>query len=459
MGITNQLIQNCSDIVYHKLPVEVIDRTKYLLLDYLGVATRGMLSESGQAAQRMVARQENNMGRAVVIGTDISVGPSDAALINGIAAHSIEMDDVVNAASLHPAVTIMSTALAAGHISGCNGKQMIEAIVAGYEVVVRLGMALDPAAHYEQGFHPTATCGTLGSAITAAKLLKLTDSEMTNALGIAGSQAAGSMEYLSDGSFTKRFHGGWAAHSGLIAALLAKEAFTGPGTIIEGKFGFLNSYSPRPKPELVLKDWGNPFQVLATSIKPYACCRYKQGPIDGIIQIMQENQLTPDDVDSVILAVLKAGFALVVQPEELKQNPRSIVDAQFSMPFGAAVAILYGKATLEEYTLDKIRSPEVKNMMRRIRCVEDDEIEKDFPKKWPARATIKTTDGKKFETKIDYPKGDPENSLSWDELIQKFKGLVQPVFSKEQIDRIIDRVLSLEKIDRFDEFSAVLIKK
>lgn len=456
MSITQQLVQRCIDIVYTKLPEEVIDRSKYLLLDYLGVAAQGMLSESGLAAKRMVAGQENHPGSAVVVGTDMTASPAGAALVNGIAAHSIELDDVVNAASLHPAVTVMSAALAAGQLTGCSGKQLIEAIVAGYETTIRLGMALDPAAHYEQGFHPTATCGTLGAAVCAAKLLHLAPEEMSSALGIAGSQAAGSLEFLSDGSFTKRFHGGWAAHSGLLAALLAREAFTGPGTIIEGKFGFLSAYSPRPKPELVLRDWGNPFQVLATSIKPYACCRYKQGPIDGILLIMHQNKLSPADIDTVELAILKAGFALVVDPPELKRNPRTIVDAQFSMPFGAAVAILFGNAALDEYTEENLESPEVHQMMQRVHCVENEAIEKEFPLKWPARAVITTVQGKTYESWIEFPKGDPENPLSWDELIQKFNRLVQPVFSPGRCDRIVAQVRSLEKIAHIRDLTELL---
>jgi len=280
MNETGELIRKCQAIDFNHLPPGVVDRTKYLLLDYLGVAARGALSDSAAAARKMVANLESVPNGATVIGTQQTASPPYTALLNGIAAHSIELDDVVNEASLHPGVTVMSAALAAGHMANCSGKRLIAGIVAGYEVAIRLGIGLDPAAHYARGFHPTATCGTLGSAITAAKILDLNAVEMKNALGISGSQAAGLMEFLSDGAFTKRFHAGWAAHSGLLAALLAREGFTGPGSVIEGKFGFLKSYSDRPAPARILSDWGTPYQVLKTSIKPHACCRYKQGPID-----------------------------------------------------------------------------------------------------------------------------------------------------------------------------------
>ena len=379
MKLTQEIAHRCHRLNYRTLPKAVVDRVKYLLLDYIGVAARGSLTESSRPVQRLVSSMESPQAGAVVIGTAIKASPSYAALANGTASHSLELDDVVNEASLHPAVAIMTTALAAAHIAGCTGKEFITAVVAGYEVAIKLGIALDPAAHYAQGFHPTGTCGTLGAAITAAKILNLDQESTLNALGIAGSQAAGSMEFLSDGAFTKRFHPGWAAHSGIIAALLARNHFTGPGTIIEGKFGFLHSYSPKSDPTKILHNWGDPYEVLKTSIKPHACCRYKQGPIDAILQIMRENELSDSDIDKVTLSILKAGFALIAEPKEFKHNPKSIVDAQFSMPFGAAMAILHGKATLDEYTEENLRSPAVKSLMRKITCIQDPQIEKDFP--------------------------------------------------------------------------------
>lgn len=458
MKLTKEIILRCHDLNYNDLSDDVIDRIKYLLLDYIGVAARGSMSDSSIPILRLVQDLDKTADGAVVIGTHIKVSPPYAALANGAAAHSLELDDVVNEASLHPAVAIMPAAMAAAQLAGCSGKEFLAAIVIGYEVAIKLGIALDPAAHYARGFHPTGTCGTMGAAITAAKILGLNQSAMTNALGIAGSMAAGSMEFLSDGTFTKRLHPGWAAHSGIMAALLAGNDFTGPGTIVEGKFGFLHSYSLKSDPEKILRTWGNPYEIMRTSIKPHSCCRYKQGPIDGILKMLRENRLKAADIEKVTLGILKAGFALVAEPEELKRNPMSVVDAQFSMPFGAAVAMLYGKATLDEYTLENVQSSQVKELMDRIHCVENPEIEKEYPKKWPASANIVTKDGKQFSTRIDYPKGDPENSLSWDELIEKFKNLISPVFPMSKQDEIIDRVRSMDQEDDVNSFSMLLLK-
>jgi 2-methylcitrate dehydratase PrpD len=458
MQLTKKIVQRCHQLNLAGLSDEVVDRVKYLLLDYTGVAARGSSSDSSLPVQNFILNSAPGREGAVVIGTKIKTIPPFAALANGVAAHSLELDDVVNEASLHPAVVIMTTALAAANIAGCHGKEFIEAIVAGYEVMVKLGAALDPAAHYARGFHPTGTCGTLGAAVTAARILKLSQTAMMNALGIAGSQASGSMEFLAEGAFTKRFHPGWAAHSGIIAAMLARENYTGPGTIVEGKFGFLHAYSLKSDPDKVLPNWGSPYEVMRTSVKPHACCRYKQGPIDGILKLMADYRLRAADIEKITVSILDAGFALVAEPEEIKYNPKSIVDAQFSMPFGGAVAVLNGSASLEEYSTKNIHSARVKEVMKKIRCVKNPEIEKEFPKKWPAVVSILTTGGQEHTVRIDYPKGDPENPLSWSELIDKFRNLVSPVFSKDRQNKIIEKITSIEKEENMVAFSELLVR-
>jgi 2-methylcitrate dehydratase PrpD len=394
----------------------------------------------------------------VIIGTKMRAPYHYAALANGTSSHSLEMDDVNNEASLHPGVAIFPAALAACEMAGKNGKRFIEGVVLGYDVVVRLGKALGPREHYGRGFHPTGTCGTFGATATVAKIIGLNEAQMIDAFGIAGSQAAGSMEFLAQGAWTKRMHPGWAAHNGMIASLLAKKGFKGPSTILEGRNGFLHAYSLKADPSKVLEGIGSSFEIMHTSIKPHACCRYMQPPIDGILKIMRENQLKPKEIDEITLGILKAGFPIIVNPEELKYNPQCIVDAQFSMPFGAAVAVLYGKASLSQFQEKVIQALEVKKMMKRVRLVEDPELEKVYPKQWPATADIKTKDGGKFSTRIDYPKGDPENPLSWDELIAKFNGLTSSIYSKVRREKFIDQIRKIESAGNLKQWTSILLR-
>lgn len=452
MELTRKVATLCHGIDYDSLPGEVVDRVKYLLLDYLGVAIRGTLSDSSLPVYRFLDRRSTPANGVPVCGTALRVDAPYAALALGIAAHSLELDDVVNAASLHPGVSVMSAALATGYQTGCSGRELVEAIVSGYEVMVKLGIALDPAAHYAQGFHPTATCGTFAAAVTVARLLRLDAKKICHALGIAGSQAAGSMEFLTEGSFTKRFHGGWSAHAGMVAAMLAAEGFTGPTTILEGKFGFLHAYSKASDPDKVLAGWGEPYEVMHTSIKPHACCRYKQGSIDAILQIVRDHQLRPEDIAQIDVAILRAGSALVAVPVEAKMRPKCVVDAQFSMPFGAAVAVLRGSAFLNQYTLDNVNALDIQAFMAKVRCVDDASIEEDFPQKWPAHVKVTTQGGQLYSCRLDHPKGDPENPLSWQELIGKFQNLAGEVLAAEKCAAIVAGVRALDSSESIVPF-------
>jgi 2-methylcitrate dehydratase PrpD len=222
VDITELLVRFCHQLSGERLPRDVVEKAKSHTLDFFGVASRGSLSDSSLAIARFLQALKG-IGEAVVVGTPLLAHPTYAALANGAFAHSLELDDVERESSLHPGVAVFPAALAAAELTQADGKRFIAAVVAGYEVTIRLGKALKPSAHYGRGFHPTATCGTFGAAVAAGKLLGLNEQQLLHAFGIAGSQAAGLMEFLADGAWTKRLHPGWAAHAGLIAALLARE--------------------------------------------------------------------------------------------------------------------------------------------------------------------------------------------------------------------------------------------
>ncbi len=456
MGMTKELADYCSGLNYRQLPEEVVDRGKYFFLDFIGVTVRGSISDSSKSMYRFV--KETGKGGGVIIGTKARAPYLYSALANGTAAHAIEMDDVNNESSLHPGVVVFPSALATSEMMGSSGRKFIEAIVAGYEVMVRLGKALGPAHTYARGFHPTAICGAFASGVVASKIIGLPTEKIVNAMGIAGSQAAGSMEFLAQGTWTKRFHAGWAAHSGMVAALLSRNGFKGPSSIIEGRDGFLHAYSNRSDVTKMMEGIGSGFEILRTSIKPHACCRYMQPPIDALLKIVVENDLKPEHVKRVRLGLLSAGASLIAEPKEKKYDPRSIVDAQFSMPFGAAVAILYRRAGLGEFQPSKIRCEEVKAMMKKVEYAVDPELDRAFPNQWSATAEIFTNDGKRYFTKIEYPKGDPENPLSWEELIDKFHDLSGRFMSKKRRLKIIDEVRHFEGIDDLKRWSPILLK-
>jgi 2-methylcitrate dehydratase PrpD len=427
MNETRDLVEFLAGL--HNVPPEVVDRTRYLLLDYLGVAIRGSRVESSAPVYKMIER------------LNARSQPGYAALAYGTAAHAIEMDDTHNAGSIHLGVVMFSTALALGEtLPEIPVERFVAAVVAGYEAAARIAMAAQPKLQYLLGFHPTSTCGVFGAAVTASKLLELTAERMLSAVGIAGSMAAGSLEFLAEGAWTKRLHPGLAAQNGIQAAMLAAEGFRGPSKILEGRDGFLHGYSTNPLPERITADLGASFEIMRTSVKPHACCRYMQGPIDAILALVREHGFRPHQVRSVAVTVLEAGWPLVVEPRTQKYNPQTVVEAQFSMPFGAAVALLFGAAGIDQFSEENVRSEDVRRMMRRVEVNPDSSIEEKFPAEWPARARVELTDGRRLEKYIEHPKGDPGNPLIWDELIAKFKALAVPTVSSARADDIVTSV-------------------
>jgi 2-methylcitrate dehydratase PrpD len=310
--VAQQLADLCTGFRFERLPVEVVERTKDLLLDYLGVCYRGALVESSEAAQRAV-RALSGPGKITVVGQAQGASAAWAALANGASAHAIEMDDVTSKSSLHPAVAVFPAALALAEELSASPDSLLVAAIAGYEVTMRLGNALNPASAYARGFHPTGVAGAFGATAAGASLLGLGPDQFANALGIAGTMASGSLEYLSGGAWTKRLNAGWAAHCGVVAARLAAEGFTGPATAVEGPLGLLHAYTEKPYPSEATTALGDGYQVMKVSIKPYACCRYNHGLIDCVLQL-RARVSCPGDVVEIRLGVLRGGYLLVADP-------------------------------------------------------------------------------------------------------------------------------------------------
>lgn len=431
----------CTEIRWSNLSPAVQERTKELLLDHLGVAVRG----SSEASSRPVStftRTMQSTGPASVIGAGFCTSPAWAALANGTAAHAIEMDDVTCESSLHPGVAVIPAALAIAEEEGTDTPTFLAAVVAGYEVMLRVGNALNPASAYQRGFHPTGVAGVFGATTAAGYLLGLDAQTLTRALGIAGTMASGSLEYLSDGSWTKRLNAGWAAHAGIVAASLAQSGFTGPETVFDGRL--FQGYTDAPNTHRLLEGLGQSFQIMTVAIKPYGCCRYNHGLIDCILALKQTHRIGPDDVKAIRLGVLKAGALLVADPIEQKRTPQTIVDAQFSAPFAAAVTLTQGAADVNQYSETNIKDPTIRNLMARTDCYDDPSLDAAYPQQWPAAAEIKLQNGQILSTRVTHPTGEPENPVSRQDLIQKFTMLTIPLLSLEEAHDLARHILNLD---------------
>jgi 2-methylcitrate dehydratase PrpD len=401
----------------------LLDRARLLLYDYLVVARRGALADSSLAARAALA-DEIGSGPARLEGTDQSASARTAALLNALAAHAIELDDTHEPGSLHPGVAVWPAVLAVAQQTAARPAEVLHAAIAGYGVMCHVARVLGGAAAYARGFHPTGVCGVFGAAVGAGVLLGLDEQQMQHALGIAATGAAGSMEYLTDGAHTKRLNPGLAAANGILAARLASAGFRGPVQALEGQFGFLHSYGDtgsRHRLEL-------PFDITAgvheTSIKLYPCCRYMHGCMDLLIDLAVEHDLAPADVLGIGCGVLSAGQRLIAEPLDSKRAAHSQVDAQFSMPFGAALALTRRGATLEDFEQASDVANELRPLMSRVECFTAPALDALYPESWPAEVWVRTSGGEVLRHFAPGTRGSPAFPATWADVEAKASRLI-----------------------------------
>lgn len=397
-----------------------------LLFDHLAVTSGGVQLESSQAARHACLPNATSTGKCTVFGSSLRTHAEDAALVNGICAHGLELDDTFEESSLHPAVVVFPALLAVGEDLGADLNQIIDAAAVGYDIMCHIGVVLGAAESYSRGFHPTGVAGAIGASAAIAKLRNMDFGTTTQAIGLAADMAAGSLEFLSDGAWTKRLNAGHAAAVGIRATKLASAGFVAPANSLEGRDGFLYNYGHGFDSERVA-DWEYGEYAWNTSIKLYPCCRYMHGNLDLLLDLMENNPgLTPNEINRVELSVIEAGSRLVSTPREAKMQVNSQVDAQFNMFFGAALALTHSSASLADFKKAAQLSPSLVPLMERITCVTDPGLEAIFPDKWGAAVRVELRDGTVFEDRSDAFKGSPARRASTDDLIAKASSILKP---------------------------------
>ncbi|MBR0651924.1 MmgE/PrpD family protein [Roseomonas terrae] len=442
-AVTRELAAFTAAIRYETLPAEVQERTRFLLLDLVGNMLRGRHDAESTAPLLATVRSLGlAAGSAAVFGDSARYTPAGAALVNGTTAHSLDFDDTHAAGTLHPGAPVIPAALAAAEMVGADGKTVLAAVVAGYEVTCRLALSLPGGDHYDRGYHPTATCGAFGAAAAAARVFGLSANQIEDAFGIALSQAAGSLQFLANGAWTKRFQVGWSALNGLTAASLAREGFRGAGEALEGRAGFLRAYAPNPVPERALQGLGSEWELMETAVKPYPSCRYGHANVDAALALRAELGLKTEEIESVTMGLPNKGMLLVGAPTQYKQNPQNIVDGQFSGPFVVACALARGHFGWDSYAW--LQDADLRGLMKKILPVEDAEVEAEFPDYMSGKLTVQAR-GQTFVKKVQVPKGEPANFLTEAELRAKFHGLADAVLGADRAKQLADAVINLDK--------------
>ncbi|HEX7882759.1 MAG TPA: MmgE/PrpD family protein [Afipia sp.] len=448
---TATLAAYVANLGYDDIPADVLERAKALTLDFLGSALRARReAESTPSLLAMLATLGlDTKGEATVCGDAKTYTPAIAALLNGALGHSLDFDDTHADSSLHPSAPVVPAAFAVGEIVKASGRDVLTAIVAGYEVCCRLGNALDPTSHYAKGFHPTATAGTYGAAAAAAKLYKLSPEQIVAAFGVSGSQAAGSLQFLVNGAWNKRYQVGAAAMNGVVAASLAREGFIGATESVEGKHGLLVGYSDDAHPDKAIAGLGKIYETMNIGVKPYPSCRYTHAAIDALIAMRREHNLTPENIKSVEIGLHRNGITLTGDAAT-KRHARSVVGGQFSMFFTGALALDQGSFGWDDY--QRLGDPAIETLADRIEVVQDARLEgKTHP--FGARVSIDAGNGV-LERIIPDPSGEPSLFPDAAAMRQKFLQLARPVLNSGA-ESFADAVLSLEKFDRLGKVTAL----
>jgi 2-methylcitrate dehydratase PrpD len=445
-----------ADFQFADLPVPVVKGSKRFILDILGC----ILGAKNRTSSKVAASVITSLGgepQSTLIGYSHKTSAPLAAFANATAGHAFDMDDDHREGTLHCSVVVFPAVLAAAEQGLVTGSELIAAYALGSELMIRLGESFVGQSYY-QGFHPTGTTGVFGAALGAGKILGLNAEQLSWAQGIAGSQAAGINEYLADGTWTKRIQAGHPAMTGVLSALLAREGYTGPATIYEGKMGFVRAYSHKDQYDLnrISSEFGSRWELLLNSIKPHACCRFACPIADCALEIAQQNDFHPGDIKDVLVRVNNWMIEVLCHPRERKYAPVTEVDAQFSLPYVVAVSLTKKRCSVAEFTDEAIADPVVLEVAQKVRWQLEPEFEKLYPKVYPAAMELKTKGGKTFTAKVDYPKGDPENPVTDEELVGKFEFLASASISNQRIKRIVDTVMNLERVTDINQLTGLL---
>jgi 2-methylcitrate dehydratase PrpD len=390
--------------------------------------------------------------QAGVIGRSERFPAASAALLNGTLAHSLDYDDTHLPSVLHPSAAVVPAALAAAEASGATGRDLLRAVAAGDELVVRVGMAgYDPelgnSIFFEKGLHATSIAGTLGAALAAAMVYGLGEEEIGHSVAISASMGAGIIEANRTGGTVKRIHCGWAAHAGVTAAELAGNGLTGPPTIFEGRFGFLRAYlDDKADTGVLTRGLGENWELMRIFFKPYPANHFTHAGIDAAIRLRQEG-LDLEEIEEIELGVASPVLRTIAQPEDEKARPQTGYAAQFSGPFTVATALVGGGGlgvSLDDFTDENVKDPVKLDLASRVRCVSDEECDSIFPNQFPAVLRVRLKNGEIREARVSHNRGGPENPLSDEKLEIKFRTNAGRVLPVQAVDDLGSALRALE---------------
>lgn len=441
-----------SSIKYEDIPEDVVLKAKYLFLDYLGGMLPGNKEEMAKILYDFVI-EVSGPPESTILGMNTKVGASWAGLYNGAVGHLIDMDDIHWPSVTHAGVCIWSAALAMSEKLHSSGKEFLTAAIVGYEVALRIGLAVEPD-HYVRGFNPSGTIMTFGSAAVAAYLLHLDSIASTHAIGLAGVMAAGNRAHLTERCMTKDYNSGFSSQSGLIAAMLAAKRFTASTDELENPLGFLNVYGDRTYPNELTDGLFTKWHILNTAQKLYPACRASHSSIDAILAIRE--RIKPNNISKISSKIFATG-ANIVDDKIPWEGSKGLMGPRFSAQFNMAVALLFGMDGLWNlYNVDKVqeylRNNDIQAISKKIDLIYEKSWDSDTNKYSWCEVVVDLVDGEKIIKDLKNSVGDPEMPISSEDQKIRFRKLVsQCGWSEEKAVKVIALVMDLPTLTFIDD--------
>ena len=429
---------------YEDLPPTVIEDARRSGLDWLGSCLAGAVEPPSRMAQRVVAGWGQS-DEATVFGAR-RASAAAAALANGVSSHILELDDVHKGSTLHPGAPIIPAALAVAERERADGRAFLLAVTLGYDAALRVGEAVNPS-HYRY-WHPTGTAATFGAAVAAGSLLKLNSAQMLDALGSAGTQAAGLWEFNADGAMSKHLHPGKAAFNGVLAADLARLGFTGAARILEGERGFFRATSAGHDATRITDGLGVRWKISENCYKLYSCCGHTHTAIDTALDFRRGQGWQGDEalaqLEAVHIETYASGYEIVKE-----MNPRTPYQGKFSLAYCAAAGLLEGWVGLEQFSPERfdaggVRDEKIAALLQRVRVSVAPDVTAKYPAEWGTRLTFTLKDGSAQKMSAAFPRGNPENPVSTAALEDKFRTLVAPRYNPALAENAIQAVRQIE---------------
>ena len=422
--LSSVLARFAAETTHADIPDDVRKAALWHIVDSIGVciAAASPHEESGQVARRLAEKWQTESG-ATIFGINSKSRPEMAALLNGSLAQALEMDDKHGSSLARPGSTVTPAVLAVAQANNMSLNDVVTAVTVGYEVMIRLGF-VGGERFLERGYHTSSLLGAFGTVAAVGSLLKSSVEDIMNGMGIAGTFAAGIQEATRTGSTSKILHGGWGAHSGIVALDLATAGITGPSSVFEGKFGFFNCFLTPITGELdfarAAEGLGSRWYLPETAYKPYPCCQLLHAFIEGAKQIREELKTAGkplETITAISCQLAEPGLTLVTEPLDRKAAPSHPHEARFSLPYGVATTLLYGDVDVESFRPERLKDQEVLRLAKIV--VSSEDPDSDYPQHCPAIIEV-TSLGKVYRRHVRFHPGSPEAALSQSDVLDKF---------------------------------------